>query len=159
MMVVMARTRTDELVTSLLTASRALVGVSAASLSTVEHRVTLSQFRTLVVLSQQGGSTVVALAGRLDVNPSSAQRQVDRLVGAGLVARAENPDDRRELVVTLTDDGRQVVDEVTRRRRKVLASIVRAMPADQYDSLIDGLDSFTQAAGEPTAADAAALGW
>lgn len=159
MMVSMPQSRTDELVTALLTASRALVGVSAASLATVEHRVTLSQFRTMVVLSQQGGSTVVGLAGRLDVNPSSAQRQVDRLVGAGLVARAENPDDRRELVLSLTDDGQQMVDEVTRRRRKMLASIVQAMPADQYNSLIDGLDSFTQAAGEPAAADAAALGW
>ncbi|RNI23239.1 MarR family winged helix-turn-helix transcriptional regulator [Flexivirga caeni] len=153
------RSRADELVTSLLTASRALVGVSAASLSTVEHTVTLPQFRTLVVLSQQGGSTVVGLAGRLQVNPSSAQRQVDRLVGTGLVARAENPADRRELVITLTAAGQQVVDEVTRRRRTVLAAIVRAMPPEQYDSLIEGLESFTRAAGEPAATDAAALGW
>ena len=40
----------DELVSALLTASRALVGVSARSLAHVEDAVTITQFRTLVVL-------------------------------------------------------------------------------------------------------------
>src|SRR5665647_545120 len=39
----------DELVSALLTASRALVGVSARSLARVEDAVTITQFRTLVV--------------------------------------------------------------------------------------------------------------
>ncbi|WP_420121450.1 MarR family winged helix-turn-helix transcriptional regulator, partial [Nakamurella sp.] len=92
---------TDDLVTALLTASRALVGVSAASLAAVEGTVTLTQFRTLVLLSQHGDTTIVRMAERLGVNPSSAQRQVDKLVRLGMVTRTENPADRRELSIAL----------------------------------------------------------
>ncbi|KYH44457.1 MarR family winged helix-turn-helix transcriptional regulator [Branchiibius sp. NY16-3462-2] len=155
----MSRGRSDELVTSLLTASRALVGVSAASLASVEQQVTLVQFRTLVVLSQQPHSTVGAVAARLGINPSSAQRQIDRLVSAGLASREENPADRREVVVALTATGQRIVEDVTRARRKALTAIVRGMPADQYESLITALDAFAIAAGEPSADDAAGLGW
>ena len=159
MMICMSRGKSDELVTSLLTASRALVGVSAASLTSVEQQVTLVQFRTLVVLSQQPHTTVGAVAARLGVNPSSAQRQIDRLVSQGLAVREENPTDRREVAVTLSTTGQRIVEDVTRARRKALTGIVRALPADQYQSLITALDAFAAAAGEPSANEAARLGW
>ncbi|HZL05508.1 MAG TPA: MarR family transcriptional regulator, partial [Coriobacteriia bacterium] len=44
----------DEFVTAVLTASRVLVGVSARSLAEVEETVTVTQFRTLVVLDSRG---------------------------------------------------------------------------------------------------------
>ncbi|MEP6559808.1 MAG: MarR family transcriptional regulator [Nakamurella sp.] len=117
----MSRARTDDMVTALLTASLALVGVSAASLAAVEETVTLTQFRTLVLLSQHGDTTIVKMAERLGVNPSSAQRQVDKLVRIGMVTRSENPADRRELLVALAPAGRTVVNTVTAKRRQVLA--------------------------------------
>lgn len=109
------------MVTALLTASLALVGVSAASLAAVEETVTLTQFRTLVLLSQHGDTTIVKMAERLGVNPSSAHRQVDKLVRIGMVTRSENPADRRELLVALAPAGRTVVNTVTAKRRQVLA--------------------------------------
>ena len=58
----------DEIVTALLTASRALVGVSARSLAGVEDAVTLTQFRTLVVLQAHGPTSLNRLADRLEVS-------------------------------------------------------------------------------------------
>jgi len=55
----------DELVSALLTASRALVGVSARSLAHVEDAVTITQFRTLVVLEGHGDTRLNQLAERL----------------------------------------------------------------------------------------------
>lgn len=151
----------DDLVTALLTASRVLVGVSARSLATVEEAVTVAQFRTLVVLSSKGASTLAYLAGELGVNPSTAQRQVDRLIAQGLVNREENPADRREVVLTLTAHGRGVVDTVTRRRRSAISQIVDAMHPDDHTGLILALQAFAVAAGEPAAATdgAGKLGW
>ena len=57
----------DELVSALLTASRALVGVSARSLAHVEDAVTITQFRTLVVLEGHGDTRLNQLAERLAV--------------------------------------------------------------------------------------------
>ncbi|GGN08800.1 transcriptional regulator [Terrabacter tumescens] len=152
---------TDDLVTALLTGSRVLVGVSARSLAEVEDAVTLSQFRTLVVLQAHGPTRLNQLATRLAVGPSTALRSVDRLIAAGFVARTENAQDRREVVIALTDAGRALVTEVTERRRAAIRAIVEAMPASQRHTLVDALIAFSAAADEPVAlADAATrLGW
>lgn len=156
---VMTRARTDDMVTALLTASRALVGVSAASLAAVEETVTLTQFRTLVLLSQHGDTTIVKMAERLGVNPSSAQRQVDKLVRIGMVTRSENPADRRELLVALAPAGWTVVNTVTAKRRQVLARIVSRMDPTDAAHLTEALLAFAAASGEPVVDDAARLGW
>lgn len=147
------------MVTALLTASRALVGVSAASLAAVEETMTLTQFRTLVVLSQYGETTIVKLAERLGVNPSSAQRQVDKLVRIGMVTRTENPADRRELMVSLAPAGRSIVDVVTAKRRQALSRIVKKMNPADAEHLTAALLVFAAASGEPVADDAVRLGW
>ena len=151
----------DELVTALLTASRALVGVSARSLGEVEETFTLTQFRTLVVLAGHGPSRLNRLAERLDVQASTALRTVDRLIEAGFVARRENQADRREVVIELTRAGRRLVDSVTRRRRAAIEQVVRAMPSGRRRDLVEALIAFAAAADEPlvTADAATKLGW
>lgn len=153
----------EELVTALLTASRALVGVSARSLADTEDTVTIAQFRVLVILTTHGPTTLAQLAARLGVNASTAQRQVDRLVRDGLVDRREDPDDRRQVVLQPTEQGSGLVDAVTERRRTEIARIVRAVPAGQRAALIRALEAFAVAANEPTAGTgtppAHPLGW
>lgn len=156
-----ADTDLDRLVTALLTASRALVGVSARSLAEVEDAVTLTQFRTMVVLRAHGPARLNRLSERLQVNASTALRTVERLIAAGLVDRTENAADRREVVIALTPRGRRLVDDVTERRRQAIEEVVRVMPAEQRSVLVDALLAFAEAADEPVAvADTATrLGW
>lgn len=85
----------DAVTRAVLTASRLLVAVSARSPAEVEERVTLPQFRMLVVLSTRGATKLVALADLLQVAPSTAMRMVDRLIAAGLADRHTNPGNRR----------------------------------------------------------------
>jgi len=141
----------DELVTALLTASRALVGVSVRSLAGIEDGVTLAQFRTLVVLEAHGSSRLNRLAERLTVNASTVLRTVDKLVAGGLVVRRENEQDRRQVVVKLTARGRRLVHEVTNRRRAAIKEIVAAMPAQCRRQVVDALLTFAAAADEPRA--------
>jgi len=151
----------DELVTAVLGASRVLVGVSVRSLAEVEGVVTVTQLRTLVVLDGHGEMNLNRLAELLGVTPSTAMRMIDRLLNAGLVTRRDNPTNRREVVLGLTDQGQQVVREVTSARRAEIARIVKAMPAGQRTGLIQALRAFAEAAGEPepSAGSMAALGW
>lgn len=153
-------TDTDRLVGALLTASRTLVGVSARSLAEVEEQVTLSQFRTLVVLVTHGASRLNQLAERLGVGPSTALRAVDRLIGQEYAERRENDRDRREVVIEASSAGRRLVAEVTRHRRTAIEQIVRAMPTAGRDELVGALAAFADAAEEPAVADSATLlGW
>lgn len=153
----------DEVVASVLTASRLLVAIAARSLSSVGESMTLPQFRTLVVLSARGPVNLSRLAGHLGVNPSTAMRMVDRLESTAMVARESNPDSRREVLIGLTDAGRQVVREVTEARRVEIAGIVARMSAHQRGTLVTALRAFADAGGEPsvraTAADQLLPGW
>ncbi|HEY8300675.1 MAG TPA: MarR family transcriptional regulator [Jatrophihabitans sp.] len=154
------KSQVEEFVSALLTASRVLVGVSAASLAEAEDTVTITQFRVLVVLEGSPDVTVQALAQRLAVTPSTAARTVDRLLAAELVTREENPSDRREVRVNLSAKGRELVAQVTARRRAALTRIVRRMPAAQRQDLVAALSAFSDAAGEPPAGGSEhSLGW
>jgi DNA-binding MarR family transcriptional regulator len=140
---------TEAFVTALLTASRVLVGVSARSLSEVESAVTVTQFRTLVVLDSHQGINLSGLAEKLGVNASTALRMIDRLLVADLVTRRDNPETRREVLLALSPAGRKLVRQVTQRRRAELARVVAAMPSGRRSELLAALRAFAEAAGEP----------
>lgn len=149
----------EDIVTALLTASRALVGVSARSLAGVEESVTLTQFRVLVVLDSHGATRLNRLAHGLGVNASTAMRTVDRLTTSGLVDRRENPDDRREVVIEATERGHDLVRQVTARRREAIERIVQGMPVDRRREFLNALVTFAEAADEPLVDSATLLGW
>lgn len=148
----------DEVVDSVLGASRALVGVAARSLAAAEEQVTLPQYRALVVLASHGPQRVQDLAEALDVNQSTATRMCDRLDRKGLISRVRPEDNRRTVIVTLTDSGKQLVDAVTRRRRADLRSILRRLDPQAQEDLVPALRAFAEVAGEAPE-QAWSLGW
>jgi DNA-binding MarR family transcriptional regulator len=153
-----AGTAADELVDTVLEASRALVAVAARSLAAAGDEVTLPQYRALVVLAARGPQGTAELAAALAVNPSTATRLCDRLVRKGLVRRHRQAGDRRSVRITLTAAGRELVAEVTRRRRAELARLLEALPPSQHEPVIIAFRAFAAAAGE-LPQPGAALGW
>ncbi|MEU8275900.1 MarR family winged helix-turn-helix transcriptional regulator [Microbispora bryophytorum] len=143
---------------AVLTASRVLVAISARSLAAAEDKVTLPQFRMLLVVGQDE-TKLVTLADKLGVNPSTAMRMAGRLAVAGLLKREVNPQNRRETLLRLTDNGRRIVEEVTSRRKEEIAAILTRMPASQRQALITAMREFNDAASEPPARIAFPLGW
>lgn len=138
----------EELSDAVLTASRVLVAIAATSLRGIEDQVTLTQYRTLVVLQGRGPQTLQALADELQVVPSTATRMCDRLVKKGLIARASVADNRRVVELSITAAGTEIVNAVTRVRRRELRKIVGRMTPTSRASLIDALEEFASAAGE-----------
>jgi len=153
----------DAITDAMLTASRLLVAVSARSIAAVDESISIPQFRLLVVLSSRGQQKVTELAVALGVNPSTATRTLDRLIEAGLVDRQTNPRSRREMLISLTQEGQRLVGEVTRRRREEIAAIVERMPQTHQRGIVRALNAFSQAGGEPPADaspyEAAATDW
>ncbi|RZT89022.1 MarR family transcriptional regulator [Pseudonocardia sediminis] len=143
----------DELVDVVMTASRALLAVAARSLAAVDEDVTLPQYRALVVLAQRGAQRPADLAAALTVTPSTATRMCDRLVGKDLVVRDRSHDDRREVTVSLSTAGQDLVRDVTVRRRAELRTLLAAMPEERRTDVVEGLRSFSEAAGEPSEPD------
>jgi DNA-binding MarR family transcriptional regulator len=148
----------DELVDTVLAASRALVAVAARSLAAAGDDVTLPQYRALVVLAAQGPQGTAELAAALAVNPSTATRMCDRLVRKGLVRRHRQAGDRRAVRIALTAAGRDLVTDVAQRRRAELARLLGALPSGEHEPVISAFRAFAAAAGE-LPPPGAALGW
>jgi DNA-binding MarR family transcriptional regulator len=148
-----------ELVDAVMTASRVLVGIAARSLAAAGD-VSLPQYRVLVLIAGRGPQRAIDVAGALGVNPSSATRLIDRLVRAGLVRRQRSRADRRSYLVALSPKGRDLVAEVTQRRREEFERLLSSLPADQHEPVISALHAIADAAGEAPEADLTiGLGW
>ena len=138
----------DSVVDAVLSASRVLVAVAARSLADVAEEVTLTQYRTLVVLASRGPQNLAGLADAVGVAPATATRMCDRLVRKDLIRRRTERDDRRQLRVALTAKGRSLVDAVTGRRRQEIARIMSEIPVEQLAVLVQALGRLASAAGE-----------
>jgi DNA-binding MarR family transcriptional regulator len=74
--------------------------------------VTTAQWRVIAHLGHTPGLKQVELAERLDVEPITAGRIVDRLEEAGLVVRRPDPEDRRVWRLELTDKAAPISDRL-----------------------------------------------
>lgn len=136
----------EDVITALLTASRLLIAVSARALAASGTSLSLPQLRALVVLFTHGPVKLAAMAETLAVNPSTAMRTVDRLAPMGLIDRRTNAGNRREVVLSLTDPGQQLVEEVLAHRRAEITALVDRLPAERRAGLVPALRSLTEVA-------------
>ena len=138
----------DPTLDAVVTASRVLVAMAARSLADAGEDVTLTQYRSLVVLASRGPQGVAALAEAVAVTPPTASRLIDRLVRKGLVRRRTDRHDRRQVRIGLTEAGRRLVDLVTERRRAEIAQLLTSIDPEVQRSMAAGLQQLAQAAGE-----------
>ncbi|MBM7366421.1 MarR family transcriptional regulator [Gordonia hydrophobica] len=77
--------------------------------------LTFSRFELLRLLafSRHGSLPISKASDRLQVHVSSATHAIARLVDAGLVERNPHPTDGRTTLVSITDDGRELVEKAT----------------------------------------------
>jgi MarR family transcriptional regulator, organic hydroperoxide resistance regulator len=85
--------------------------------------LTLAQYYVLAQLREQQALAVCQLADGAAVAPPTATRLIDGLERAGLVERSRSESDRRTVLVSLTDAGRQALKrkqaQIARRRRAI----------------------------------------
>ncbi|MGX9417483.1 MarR family winged helix-turn-helix transcriptional regulator [Vibrio sp. RC27] len=73
-----------------------------------ETGYTLAQVHTIEVLGVHGQMRMKELADKLGITTGTLTVQVDKLVTAGLIERLPHLEDRRAIVVALTDKGQQI---------------------------------------------------
>ncbi|WP_395665097.1 MarR family winged helix-turn-helix transcriptional regulator [Methylocella sp.] len=83
--------------------------------------LTYPQYLVLHALWEQDGRAVGAIARRLFLESSTVTPLLKRLEASGLVARARNPDDEREVKIRLTARGRAMRERCGRLGETLLA--------------------------------------
>lgn len=112
-----------------------------------ESELIYSEFGVLELLLHKGPQLVNALGLKVDLTPGSISVAVDRLYERGLVNRAENPDDRRIRVVSLTAEGKELISAAFRRHAQLIEALFSVLSADeqaQLQTLLRKLDRHTE---------------
>jgi DNA-binding MarR family transcriptional regulator len=89
-----------------------------------------SQLAVLSRLDRGGPQTTSGLAAAEHMRPQSMAEVVAELQSDGLVDRTPDPTDRRQLLVALTQEGREFIKSERRRREDWLSRAI----ADEFNS-------------------------
>jgi DNA-binding MarR family transcriptional regulator len=97
--------------------------------------LTLNQLSAMGTLARLGPITLGELAAAERIQPPSMTRTVSALEERGLVARESDSDDRRLVIVRLSDEGKQMLAADRRRRDAWLNQRLRELTSDEREVL------------------------
>jgi DNA-binding MarR family transcriptional regulator len=125
---------TFELAELLTHAARHLRRGSTTQLSPLG--LTSAQARVLrIVASSTHPLRMADIAAHLEVVPRSVTTMVDGVEAAGLIARSTDPDDRRSVLVSLTDRGQDLLQRLERARRATAEEVFGGLTAGERADL------------------------
>jgi DNA-binding MarR family transcriptional regulator len=107
--------------------------------------VPLAQLKSLFLIHMKESISVHELALDLGVTPGNVTSIIDRTVGQGLVKRSENPDDRRIVLLQLTDKGRETIANIHDTGHLHMKRILERMSREELASLVLGGKAFLKA--------------
>ncbi len=113
--------------------------------------LTFARYEILMLLSfsSAGRMPMTRMGSLLQVHPTSVTSAVDRLERQGFVRRTRNEEDRRQVLASVTDAGR----EVAQRATAGLNAQVFGRPGvdgEQLDQLFELLTTLRANGGDPT---------
>jgi DNA-binding MarR family transcriptional regulator len=97
--------------------------------------VSLSQLSALATLAKEGAMTPGALAIRERVRPPSMTRIIVSLADLGFVDRVAHPDDGRQVLVSVSDAGADLLEAERRASREWLAQRLETLASAERDTL------------------------
>lgn len=104
--------------------------------------VPIEQYRILEALTERNGRAMGELAGLVFVDSPTLTKIIDRMVAKAEVYRAPDPNDRRKVLIFISDKGADTLKhlrELLAEPENQLASRLEASDADQLCSLLENL--------------------
>jgi DNA-binding MarR family transcriptional regulator len=126
-------------------ANRATAGKSTMYL--YESGLTFPQIIVMYALTWEGPQAISALARTLRLSLAATSQLVDRLVEGELVAREEDPEDRRVRIISMRPHGKRFMDRLNEIRRQELSQAFDQLPRDVHHRLTDALREAVESLG------------
>lgn len=104
-----------------------------------EFNLTVEQFQVLRRI-RRGITSVSTLADTSQTSRSAVSKAVDSLVHKGLTKRNQDPDDRRNIPLELTDEGHRIMTAIYQKTERWLADKFSSLREDEILLLLRGMD-------------------
>ena len=96
-------------------------------------------------LGRNGASRAVDLADAADIRPQSMMKIVHELESLGLVERREDPSDSRAKLIDFTDEGLELITELSHSTETVWQQYARILGKENLEQTIAHLNTLIQA--------------
>ena len=97
------------------------------------------QFRALTYISRNPGISLQAVAHHLGLTPPTVSKMVDGLVLNRHVMREPSSKDRRQITLTLTDRGRDILEQVHRATQTRLAEVLAQLTTQESETVMQAM--------------------
>lgn len=108
--------------------------------------ITTAQLRSLFFIDNEGTTNFTRLAAALGVTSSNVTGIVEHLVEQELVSRTENPEDRRVLLLSVTEKGKALLNSLRESRTKQMSEVLAHLSAEELSILARGFTILVKAA-------------
>lgn len=100
-----------------------------------ELGVTETQFNMLDLLSKKESHKVTDLAEKMGVKPSAVTTMIDRLANNGLVSRRHDDNDRRAVLVSISEEGREMLRNFEEKCRSLIKRYLSHLEPNELEAL------------------------
>ncbi|ABV87647.1 MarR family winged helix-turn-helix transcriptional regulator [Shewanella pealeana] len=97
----------------------------------------LPQVHTVEILGLNGPMRMKELAQKIGITTGTLTVQVDKMVEAGLVVRTPHANDRRSILVELTDSGREMFEEHDKLHMQLTQDLTAKFDDKERAQLLD----------------------
>ena len=114
----------------------------------MEVDLTVPQLRVVFLLAEAGPMRMSPLAQELGITLSACSHLVDKLVSAGLVARSEDPGDRRVVRCSLTDEGQALGQRLRQAHPFERPEFLDRLTVEELRTIVRAVSIFQRVMGE-----------
>jgi DNA-binding MarR family transcriptional regulator len=101
--------------------------------------LSIPQFRLMRYVRRNPGTSLSPVADHLGTTVPATSQMVERLVRAGLMTRAQNPEERRQVELRLTEAGAATLKELDDATRAWLCERLSGMDGRELEAMADAL--------------------
>ncbi|BAY10882.1 MarR family winged helix-turn-helix transcriptional regulator [Calothrix sp. NIES-2098] len=101
--------------------------------------LSIPQLRSLAFLNRNSGASLSEVAEHLGVTCATASTTIERLVQRNLVQRSDHPQERRRIVLNLTEEGKLLLKQSQDTTRTHIADILERLTPEQVSDIEEGL--------------------
>ena len=101
--------------------------------------ITLNEIHVIEVIGDEGHKSMTQIAKALDVTTGTLTISVNSLVRKGMVSRVRSEEDRRVVLVSLTDAGRELNLRHTHFHEKMIDEITKDLNEEEQQTLAGAL--------------------
>jgi DNA-binding MarR family transcriptional regulator len=102
--------------------------------------LSVPQFRTLLYLNNHPGASLSVVADFLGLTSPTVCKMIDGMVIKELMTRHSSPDDRRKIVLTLTEEGKMLLDASRNGTQAHLVSLLAGLSSTERTTIFEAIN-------------------